>query len=173
MRMETTGGVVGLEQVPEPVRSLHRLDRVDYVDLFVLYTAEATKWSAEQWARAVLEEGRAARRFAFVPWRVLLGLRLGPSRAPSYVHGWTIAESDDDRIRLEATSPLVRCNAVAHVADTHVSVALFVCYAHPFARLWWSLLSPVHRRAMPVILRQGFGVLTSEPVGRRHVGASR
>src|SRR5439155_15311894 len=113
----TVTGVVGLDQVPEPTRSLHRLDRVDYVDLFTLDTAAATDRSAEQWARAVLEKGQAARRFAFIPWRLLLGLRLGPSYAPGYVHGWRIAGSGDDWIRLEAASWLMTCNAVGHVAD--------------------------------------------------------
>ena len=157
----TVTGVVGLEHVPEPIRSLHCLDRVDYVDAFAVHTAEATNWPAERWARAVLEEGSAVRRFGFIPWRVLLGLRLGPSYAPAYVHGWRIAGGDDTWIRLEAASWLMTCNAVARVADGHVSVALFVRYDHRIAASWWPVLSPVHRRLMPVILRQGLAVLTS------------
>ena|SRR5438552_284897 len=169
----TVTGVVGLEHVPEPIRSLHCLDRVDYVDVFAVHTAEATNWPAERWARAVLEEGSAVRRFGFIPWRVLLGLRLGPSCAPGYVHGWRIAGGTDDWIRLEATSWLMTCNAVGHVAEGQVSVALFVRYDHPIAGLWWPVLSPVHRRAMPVLLRQGLGALTSRPADRRPVGTSR
>lgn len=168
MTRATVTNVVGLEHVPEPIRSLHRLDRVDYVDLSTLHTTEATDWSAEQWARAVLEEGRAARRFAFIPWRVLLGLRLGPCHAPGYVHGWRIAGSDDDWIRLEAASWLVTCNAVAHVADGQVSVALLVRYDHRITARWWAVLSVVHRQAMPVILGQGLQVLTSRPAAQAH-----
>jgi hypothetical protein len=174
MRAVVTG-VVELEHVPEPIRSLHRLDRVDYVDLFTLHTTAATDWSAEQWARAVLEEGRAARRLAFLPWRVLLGLRLGPSYTPGYVHGWKIAGGDEDWIRLEAASWLMTCNAVAYIEDGQVSVALFVRYDNPVAAGWWPALSRVHRRAMPVILRQGLQVLTSRPAARvrRPVAAAR
>jgi hypothetical protein len=170
----TVTGVVGLEHVPEPIRSLHRLDRVDYVDLFTLHTGEATHHPAEHWARAVLEEGQAARRFAFIPWRVLLGLRLGPSYAPGYVHGWKVAGSDDAWIRLEAASWLMTCHAVAHIADGQVSIALFVRYDHPLSAIWWPVLSIVHRRAMPVILHQGLGV-ASRPTeqDRRPVVASR
>ena len=171
MTTATVRSVVGREQVPEPIRALHGLDRVDYVDLFALDTTEATEWSAEQWARAVLEQGRTVRRFAFIPWRVLLGLRLGPSSVPGYVHGWSIAAANEDSIRLEATSWLMTCNAVAHVADGQVLVALFVRYDHSIAGLWWPVLSPVHRRAMPVILRQGLGSLTSRPARCRPVGA--
>jgi hypothetical protein len=165
---ETVTGVVGLEHVPEPIRSLQRLDRVDYVDLFTLHTTTAPDRSAEQWARAVLEAGDAARRMAFIPWRVLLGLRLGPSHVPGYVHGWKIAGSDDDWIRLEAASWLMTCHAVAHLANGQVSVALFVRYDHPVAAFWWPVLSIVHRRAMPVILRQGRQVLTSRPPEQAH-----
>jgi hypothetical protein len=171
----TVRGVVGLEHVPDPIRSLHRLDRVDYADLFRLHTTAATEWSAEEWSRAVLEEGRSARRFAFIPWRVLLGLRLGPSHTAGFVHGWKITGRDADWIRLEAVSWLMTCNAVAHVADGQVSVALLVRYNHPIAARWWPVLSAVHRRTMPVILRQGLQVLTSGRPERaqRRVGASR
>ena len=165
MRTRITGAV-GVEHVPEPIRSLHGLDRVDYADLFTLHTTSATDWSVEQWARAVLEDSQAARRFAFIPWRVLLGLRLSPSHAPRYVHGWKIAAAGDDWIRLEAASGLMTCHAVAHVAEGQVSVALFVRYDQPIAARWWSVLSVVHRRAMPVILHQGLQVLASGPTER-------
>lgn len=167
--------VVGLKRVPAPIRKLHRLDRVDYVDLFTLHTTEATDHPPERWARAVLEEGDAARRFGFVPWRLLLGLRLGPSHAPGYVHGWKIAGGGDDWIRLEAASWLMTCNAVGRTANGQVSVALFVRYNHPIAAVWWPVLSIVHRSAMPVILRQGLPVVSSRPPGSTHrpAGASR
>lgn len=163
--------VVGLDHVPEPMRSLHALDRVDYVDDSTLHTPAATSWSAEQWARAVLEGGPSVRRYGFIPWRVLLGLRLGPSYTPSYVHGWRVTGRGDDWIRAEASSWLMTCNAVALVADGAVSVALFVRYDHPVAPLWWGrMLSGVHRRLMPVILHQGEQVLASSGV---LVGAER
>ena len=164
---------LALESVPEPIRSLHDLDRIDYVDLSTLHTTGATRWSAEQWARAVLEEGHAARRFAFIPWRVLLGLRLGPSHLAGYVHGWRIVGRGHDWIRLRAASWLMTCNAVARVTDGEVSVALFVRYDHPITAGWWWMLSPVHRRAMPVILHQGLAVLTSGVRERHPEGAAR
>ena len=171
----TVTGEVGLAHVPEPIRSLHSLDRVDYVDLFTLHAPEATDWSAAEWARAVLEDGPAARRFAFIPWRVLLGLRLGPSYVPGYIHGWKITGGEDDWARLEAASWLMTCNGVAQVADGQVSIALFVRYDHLIAAAWWSVLSIVHRQAMPVILQQGRRVLTSRSEERSHqpVGAWR
>lgn len=153
---------VGLDRVPEPLRSLHALGRVDYVDLSTLPTPAATTWSPEQWARAVLEDGPSVRRYSFIPWRLLLGLRLGPSYAAGYVHGWRVTGRGDDWIRAEASSWLMACNAVALVEDGQVSVALFVRYDNPIAPLYWGrLLSRVHRRLMPVILHQGEQVLAA------------
>jgi hypothetical protein len=40
-------GVVGLENVPDPISSLCTLERVDYVDLFTLHAAAAGNWPAE------------------------------------------------------------------------------------------------------------------------------
>jgi hypothetical protein len=154
-------GSVGVENVAAPIRSLTGLDHVDYVDVFTLSTPAAADWSPQRWARAVLEEAPAVRRFGFVPWRMLLGLRLGPSRTPGYVHGWKIADGDERWLRLEAASWMMTCNAVVRIEDDRISVALFVRYDNVLTALWWRAVSPVHRRAMPVILRQGLQVLTS------------
>jgi hypothetical protein len=151
--------VVAVDDVPATMRSVAAMPDADYVDVSVLPGDDATDWSAEEWARAVLESAPSARRFAFIPWRIFLGLRLGPWPSPDHVHGWKIADRGDDWLRLETASWLMTCHAVVHVEDGQGSAALFVRYDHPIAALWWPPLSTVHRRAMPVILRQGQHVL--------------
>src|SRR4051812_47068755 len=99
-----TVSVVRADDVPAPLRAAAAMPDVDYVDVSVLHTDGATNWSPEEWARAVLESAPSARRFAFIPWRVFLGLRLGPWPSPDHVHGWKIAERGDDWIRLETAS---------------------------------------------------------------------
>ena len=101
----------------------------------------------------------------FIPWRVLLGLRLGPWPTPDHVHGWKIADRGDDWLRLETASWLMTCHAVIYVDDRQVSAGLFVRYDHPIANLWWGLLlSGGHRRAMPGLLRGGRQVLRARAV---------
>ena len=156
--------VVDGDEIPATMRAAAAMPDADYVDLSVLAAGDATDWSPEDWARAVLEEGPSVRRFGFIPWRVMLGLRLGTWPSPDTVHGWTIAGRGDDWLRLETASWLMTCHAVVHVADGQVSAALFVRYDNPVAAPWWSLLSKVHRRAMPVILRQGAHVLRARKV---------
>jgi hypothetical protein len=164
MNTDIVCSVVALHDVPDAISSIADMPDADYVDVSVLSTATATGWSAEDWARAILETAPSARRFAFLPWQVLLGLRLGPWPSPDHVHGWKIAGAGDDWIRLETASWLMTCHAVARVEDGRVSVGLFVRYDNPVAALWWPALSVVHRRAMPVILHQGDKVLQARPV---------
>ena len=138
--------------MPEAIRSLDTLARPDYVDLITVTTSGVTDKSPEEWARAALEDtptGRSAPRL----WR-LLGLRLGPRPSPDYVQGWKIAARGDHWIRVEAASWYMTAHAVVHVEDPKVSVALFIRYDRPIAAFICPPVSVVHRRAVPVMLRQ-------------------
>ena len=143
---------VGLRNVPQAIRALDTFGRPDYVDVFTITTGEHADASAEQWARAVLEEtptGRSAPRL----WR-LLGLRLGPGSSPDHVQGWTIADGCDGWIRIEARSWFMSAHAVLRIDDATVAVALFVRYDRRIAAVIWPPVSVLHRRGVPVMLRQ-------------------
>src|SRR5438093_4226600 len=142
----TVSGVVGLANIPEAIRSHDTLADPDYVDLFTITTPRARDASPEEWARAALEDSPSARRFAFIPWRILLQLRLGPRHSPDHVHGWKIADRGDNWIRLETASWSLTCHAVVRIDEGQVSGALFVRYDHPIAALVWPLVSIGHRR---------------------------
>ena len=154
--------VVGLTDIPDAIRRLATLSRPDYVDLFTITTSGATTSgattsgvtdrSAEEWARVALE-GTPAGRSAPLLWR-LLGLRLGPTPSPHHVQGWKIADRGDDWIRIETSSWFMTAQAVVHVDDGRVSLALFLRYDRAIAALIWPPVSVVHRRGVPVILRQ-------------------
>jgi hypothetical protein len=149
---ETVVTVVGLANIPVGIRCLDTLPRPDYVDFFTVTTSSAADKSAEEWARAALEDTPTGRS-APVLWR-LLGLRLGPTPSPEYVQGWRIADRGDDWIRIETASWFATAHAVVQVADAAVSVALFLRYDRPIAALIWAPVSVLHRRAVPVMLRQ-------------------
>src|SRR5437870_7051907 len=152
-RGATVSGVVGLRNIPEAIRSHDTLTNPDYVDLFTVTTSEATSKSPEEWARAALEDAPSARRFAFIPWRILLQLRLGPRHSPDYVHGWKIADRGDDWIRIEAASWFMTARAVVQVDEREVSGALFVSYDRRLADIVWPSVSIEHRHAMSDIRR--------------------
>ena len=153
-RGATVSTVVGLHSIPPAIRSLDTLPRPDYADMFTLTAAGATDKSAEEWARALLEETPFARRYAFFPWRILLHLRLGPRSSPQHVYGWRIADRGDHWIRIEAASWFMTAHGVIHVQEGRLSVAWFGRYDRPVAALVWPPLSPFHRRANRLILRQ-------------------
>jgi hypothetical protein len=150
----TVSTVVGLENIPEALCSLHTLASPDYADLSTATTNGTAEKSAEQWARAILEDAPLARRYAFFPWRVLLGLRLGPRHSPDHVHGWKIADRGENWLRIEAASWFLTAHGVFRVDDGQVSVAWFGGYDRLPAALVWPPLSLGHRRAMRAILRQ-------------------
>ncbi|MGH9029162.1 MAG: hypothetical protein ACRDV4_06055, partial [Acidimicrobiales bacterium] len=103
MGAETVSTFVGVRDVPESVRTLITLADPDYSDFFVLTTPEASRHSAEQWARAIFEKAPLSRRNARRLWR-LMGLRLGPRDSPHYVQGWKLSARGDNWLRAETSS---------------------------------------------------------------------
>jgi hypothetical protein len=158
-KQNSVSTAVGEQAVPEVVRSLTTLTQPDYVDLFTITTPRAMDWSAEEWARAILEQAPVARHNARRLWR-LLGLRLGPPNSPHHVQGWSIAGQGNDWIRAETSSWYMTAQAVCHVEVDRVSISLALRYDQPVARLVWAVVSGPHQRAVPVMLRQAVGVLS-------------
>jgi hypothetical protein len=156
---DTVLTVVGLANIPDAIRSLDTLTRPDYVDLFTATTSGATAKSAEEWARLALEDTPIGRSAPML-WQ-LLGLRLGPSPSPEYVQGWKIADRGDDWIRIEAASWFMTAHAVVQVDEERVSIALFLRYDQRIAALLWPPVSVMHRRAVPIMLRQALKTSSS------------
>lgn len=137
--------------VPETIRALGSLAKLDYVDLFVATTSKATDTSAEEWARSAMEGASPAGRF--IAWRVLCGLRLEPRPSPVYVAGWKIAERGDNWIRVKASSWFMSARIVFQVDEGRVSFATFIRYDRPIGALVWRPVSVIHRAIAPDFLR--------------------
>lgn len=152
--------VVGLHDVPVTVRSLAAFADPDYIDLFTVTTPIATDHSAEEWARAILEQTPLSRRNARRLWRVL-GLRLGPAHSPDYVHGWKIAARGDNWLRIETASWYAAAHAVCLVEDEQVSLSLSLRYDRPPAALIGAFASGLHQRGLPVMLHQAVKLMTN------------
>ena len=143
---------VGLGNVPDAIRALDAMGDADYVDAVTMTTDGHIDASPEEWARALLEDtatGRSAPRL----WHAL-GLRLGPRPSPDHVQGWRIADHGEDWIRLETSSWFMTGHAVAHIGAADVTLALFVRFDRPIAAVVWPPVSVLHRRVLPVMLRQ-------------------
>ncbi len=154
---ESSGRVtsrVGVDQVPPAILALTTFVAPDYADFFSMDTPRARRFTAEQWARAVLERAPLSRRGARTLWRTM-GLRLGPADDAGYVQGWRIAVRDGSHIRLETSAWYLCANAVCVVEGDTVGLSLslqFVC--RPVASLVWTPIEGPHQRAVPVMLSQ-------------------
>jgi hypothetical protein len=144
---------VGPENVPETIRSLGRISKPDYVDLYSVRTAGATQGTAEQWARAILEEAPVSRRNARMLWR-FMGMRLGPRGSPEHIQGWNIAARGDNWLVAETGSWYLTAQAVFLVEQDQISISLSLRYDHPVAAAVWRLIEGPHQRAVPVMLHQ-------------------
>ncbi|WP_187363957.1 hypothetical protein [Streptomyces piniterrae] len=137
----------------------------DYIDLFTLTTQDASHRSPEQWARAAFDDVAGLR--GQLTWRVLLGLRLkGRGSSADHVAGWQIIDRGDRTIVLKAHSWMLTGGLAVRVDDGQVSLATFVRYDRPIATRVWSLLSAVHRRAVPGLLRDAYRI-QRRPTPRR------
>ena len=140
---------VGVHAIPEPVREISSLPGIDYADRFVLSTdAEATP---EQWARAMFgDTPDVVEQFI---WRGLLDLRLSRGRSPATVAGWRIGGRGEDWIRLETSSRSLGANLFVQTAEGRVSLTTCLHYDRRWWQIVWALLSAVHRRVVPGVLR--------------------
>jgi hypothetical protein len=150
------------DAVPEPIRSAGGLERVDYADIAILRTAGATRWTPEEWTRAIVERGSIVRVVGPAVWRAIVGLRLGSRGAPDHVAGWRLGARGHDWLRFEASSWHLTVHVVVHVADEHVSLSLLVRYDRPAAVYLWPPVSALHRAGIPLLLRQAEQLRTRE-----------
>ncbi|MDT4920315.1 MAG: hypothetical protein QOI15_1217 [Pseudonocardiales bacterium] len=129
----------------------------DYSDAFEISLPDADPRTPEEWARDALENSPPAlRRFIVVAHRYVLGLRLGPLGDPGRVLGWEVVESDDDLVRLTATSPLATAMLVGRrLEGSRMRLTTFLCYRRPaLARPIWAAVGPAHRRIAPYLLNR-------------------
>jgi hypothetical protein len=154
--IELTAEAAGKAQqvdVPQEARALSTLPRVDYEDAFVAGTEGAPDLTAEQWARAMLEDAPLATRRALRWTWLALGLRLGPTRSERQVFGWEIRHRSPDLVLLGADAVLgIRAELLFRHQDGTLLCATFLQRRNPIARAVWAAIERGHRRAVPDLL---------------------
>jgi hypothetical protein len=141
--------------VPPAARRLSTLFHVDYEDAFLVETGPAQCRTAEQWARAILEDAPRLMRSAF-PWAWgALGLQHGSTRSDRLVLGWEVRRSTTDIALLGAGSRLGLPAELLFKRQQHtLLVATFVQQENPIARAVWAGVAPVHRQVVRYALEQ-------------------
>src|SRR5271165_3201058 len=88
----------------------------DYADAFAIPIERSDTRSAEEWARATLDDGPwPFPQVLPLGWRTILGFRLGPRPSPTHILGWLIVTSQSDAIHLQARSGLLTADLVFRV----------------------------------------------------------
>ena len=139
--------------VPAVARARCTLRRVDYEDAFAVELGSAYVRTAEQWARAILEDAPLAMRNGLRRGWLALGLKLDAVPPERSVLGWEVRCSTRDSVLLGADS---RIGMPAELLVTRqkraVRIATFLEHRNAAARALWVTVEPAHRRIVPSVL---------------------
>jgi hypothetical protein len=128
----------------------------DYADSFEVRLEHPDTHSAEQWARAALEDSPSAMRRLIVVVHVhVLRFRLGPDSDADHILGWPIVTAEREVVRVETAGPLLRGTIILRrTSPTRAAVTTCLFYQRPAARLMWVAVGPLHRRVSSYLLRR-------------------
>jgi hypothetical protein len=139
--------------VPPAARALGTLSHFDYEDAFLVETGPARDWTAEQWARAALEDAPPIIRSACAWTWSALGLELGSSPSDRLVLGWEIRRSSPDFVLLGADSRLgLRAEVLFQRREQTLLFATFLRQENLIARAVWAGVAPGHRQVVRYLL---------------------
>ncbi len=141
--------------VPQATRSLTTLSHIDYEDAFLVETGAARDRTAEQWARAILEDAPVTMQSKLTwGWRAL-GLKLGSTGSDQCVLGWELRRRTPDHVLLGARSRVgMPAELVLERRRRTLLLATFVHQGNPVVRAVWAGVQLAHRRVVPVILER-------------------
>jgi DNA-binding PucR family transcriptional regulator len=128
---------------------------VDYQDTFG--ADRAGRHDAEAWMRAAFDANPAAQLL----WRGVLQLRLGALAAPERVAGWRVEERTPQRLVVAAESWHLRAWLTWTAYPDGVEVTTRVTSRNPAGAVAWTVLSAVHRAAVPGVLERARRRLTA------------
>jgi hypothetical protein len=142
-------------EVPAAARELSTLSRVDYADAFRVDTGSAAGRTAEQWARAVLEDAPATTRTTLLSGWASLGLKVGRPGSDGTVLGWKVRRNTPDVLLLGADSRIGMPGELLFKRERDgLLFATFVQYGNPAARAVWAGVEHVHVRIVRSILER-------------------
>ena len=149
-------GPVRQIEVPQGARAISRLARIDYADAFAVDVGRARERTAEEWARAFLEDApRTVQRTLQSGWSAI-GLRLGGAPSDRSVLGWEIRRGTPDFVLLGADSRIGMPGELLFKRRQRTLLfATFVQQDNQVARAVWARVEPVHVPIVRRLLEQG------------------
>jgi hypothetical protein len=150
--------------VPDHVRELGTLPRVDYVDAFLVDTSAHPNWTAERWAKAVLEEAPAATRAQLLSGWLALGLKSAES-GPSILD-WAVRSSAPDAVLLGRDSRIgMPAELLFTLRPAGLLFGTFVHHRTPATRAVWAAVLRTHVRTVLGLLERAASADATESAG--------
>jgi hypothetical protein len=150
---EETEGRVRQVAVPAAARALSTLSHIDYEDAFLVDVGPTQERTAEQWARAIVEDAPVTVRRALLSGWSAIGLKLGPTRSDRFLLGWEVGCSTPDVVLLGADSGIgMRGQLLFMRHEDALLFATFVQQDNDTARAVWARIEPAHRPMVRNIL---------------------
>jgi hypothetical protein len=141
--------------VPPATRSLSTLSHVDYADTFLVEVGTPKEWSAEQWARAVLNDAPIRVRANLLLGWSAIGLKPAIGRSGQSILGWKIRVSTPEFVLLGRDSLIGMPGELLFKCERHaLTFATFVQHNSWIARAVWAAIEPVHIRVVSKVLEQ-------------------
>jgi hypothetical protein len=136
--------------VPSAARTFSTLSHIDYEDAFLLGIGFTQDRTAEQWARAVLEDAPIIARRALPRLLSAIGLQLGPTQSGRFVLGWEVRRATPDYVLLAARSSRIGLSAELLFKRQQQTLlyVTFVQQEKAIARVVWAGLAPAHRQVV-------------------------
>ncbi|MEV0085514.1 hypothetical protein [Saccharopolyspora sp. NPDC050642] len=149
-----TSAAVREIEVPPGALALCTLARIDYQNAVIAEFDGVADRTAEQWARATLEDHPAAMREAMTNGFGALGVRLGPIPSDDHVLGWQVRQRTPDHVLLGAGSAIgLLPEIVVQRADGALVFAYFNQQETDEARTRWAAVEHTHVPAMIQLLQ--------------------
>ncbi len=141
---------------PQDIRDLSTLPRVDYADAFVVESAAAPGWTAEGWARAVLEEAPIEMRAKLTSGWMALGLKSATSDRS--ILGWAILHRSADTLLLGRESRIGMSGELLFTRRAEgLLFATFIHHHTAATRPMWKAVEPTHVRTVRALLQRPAG----------------
>jgi hypothetical protein len=141
--------------LPPAARGLCTLSRIDYADAFLVETGPTQSRTAEQWARAMMEDAPVTVRTTLQSGWATIGLKVGRGRSGRTVLGWEVRGSTPDFVLLGADSRIGMPGELLFKRERcSVLFATFVQQDNLAARVVWAAAEPVHLRVVRDVLGQ-------------------
>jgi hypothetical protein len=141
--------------VPDEARAVCTLARIDHEDAFQVDVGAVQDRTAEQWARAILEDSPVfIQRPLMAGWSAI-GLKLGFGRSREHVLGWEITLNTSDVVLLGAGSRIGLLGQLLFKRNSdRLLFCTFVQQSNAGARAMWAWVGPVHAPTVRRVLEQ-------------------